>query len=125
QRRILLETPFLVFCDGRRTMVFMGRDDDERGGESRRFNAPFRELAKLVGPLSNPTRRVAAKPRPVPKSPQPASSPLSAADDLGLFEAAVRGVVPIPADERRRVAPARLSPAPSAMRREEDEALAE
>lgn len=102
----------------------MSRDDDEEGGGSPPFNAPFRSLAKLVGPLPSPARHVAPKPRPTAK-PAPPAPPPSAADDLHLFEAAVRGVIPIPTDERGRVAPARVSAAPSAAQREEDAALAE
>jgi DNA-nicking Smr family endonuclease len=102
----------------------MSRDDDEENGDSRPFNAPFRHLGKLVGPLPSPVRRVESKPQSAPKSAAPRSSP-SAGDDLDLFEAAVRGVVPIPANESRRVAPARPPAAPSAVRREEDAALAD
>jgi DNA-nicking Smr family endonuclease len=102
----------------------MSRDDEE-SGDSRPFNAPFRDLGKLVGPLPSPARRSAPKSRAAPKPAPPASSPPSAADDRDLFEAAVRGVVPIPADERRRVAPARPPAAPSPVLREEDAALAE
>jgi DNA-nicking Smr family endonuclease len=101
----------------------MSRDDEE-DGDSQPFNAPFRHLGKLVGPLPNPVRRVEPKPRSAPKSAAPRPSP-SAGDDLDLFEAAVRGVVPIPANERRRVAPARPPAASSAVRRDEDAALAE
>ncbi|HSD11172.1 MAG TPA: Smr/MutS family protein, partial [Candidatus Binatia bacterium] len=42
-----------------------------------------------------------------------------------LFEAAVRGVVPIPAEERGRVGPARRSAAPAGVLRDDDAALAE
>jgi len=101
----------------------MSRDDEE-SEDPRPFNAPFRDLGKLVGPLPNVARRGAPKPQPAPKRAAPPPSP-SAGEDLDLFEAAVRGVVPIPANERRRVAPARPPAAPSAVVREEDAALAE
>jgi DNA-nicking Smr family endonuclease len=101
----------------------MAPRDDEEGGDSPPFNAPFRGLAKLVGPLPNPAPPAPSKPRR-PAKPVPASRP-SAVDDLDLFQAAVRGVIPIPADERGRIAPARPATAPSAVLREEDAALAE
>src|SRR6266536_1423178 len=99
----------------------MSRDDEE-SEDPRPFNAPFRDLGKLVGPLPNVARRGAPKPQPAPKRAAPPPSP-SAGEDLDLFEAAVRGVVPIPANERRRVAPPRPPAAPSAAVREEDAAL--
>jgi DNA-nicking Smr family endonuclease len=104
------------------------RDDDSGEAPRRRpepssarFNSPFRDLDKLVGPLPNrpardraPARRQASQPRV--DEPKP--------DDEALFQAAVRGVVPIPVEERGRpTAPApRPSPSPVS---EEDEALAE
>ncbi|HSD10114.1 MAG TPA: hypothetical protein VLF14_03965, partial [Candidatus Binatia bacterium] len=67
----------------------MSRNDDEEGGASPLFNAPFRGLAKLVGPLPSAARHVARKPRPAAK-PAPPVPPPSPDDDLHLFEAAVR-----------------------------------
>jgi DNA-nicking Smr family endonuclease len=68
-----------------------------RSSGSETFNSPFRNLGKLVGPLpAKPARdrRAGVKPSVVvPKGPS--------LDDEALFRAAVRGVVPIPIEERR------------------------
>lgn len=104
----------------------MSRDDDDEGGASPLFNAPFRSLAKLVGRLPSAGRPVVLAPRPRPAAkPAPRLSAPSPADDRHLFEAAVRGVVPIPAEERGRVAPARPAAASNAVMGDDDAALAE
>jgi len=100
----------------------MARRDEERGDRSS-FNAPFRGLAKLVGPLpsappqSRPTPRTVRKPSSEPAPP--------AADDAALFQSAVKGVVPIPANERDRSAPALRTGVRKAIVSEEAAALAE
>jgi DNA-nicking Smr family endonuclease len=103
----------------------MSRDSDEEIGAAPPFNAPFRGLAKLLGPLPSATRQAASKPQPAAKRAARPPAPAAPADDLHLFEAAVHGVVPIPREERRRVAPSRPSPPPSTVLREDDAALAE
>jgi hypothetical protein len=83
----------------------MARRDEPEGG-SPPFNSPFRDLGKRVGPLPNatPSGKPAARAgTPAPPSSPPAKPTRHQADegtDEELFQAAVRGVVPIPADER-------------------------
>ena len=104
---------------------------DEPGGGSPPFNSPFRDLGKRVGPLPNaaPSRTPAAPSRtPVPPSSPPAKPTRHQADegtDEQLFQAAVRGVVPIPADERGSAAGRPRSSGAPAIVREEAAALAE
>ena len=99
----------------------MARRDEERGDRSS-FNAPFRGLAKLVGPLPSATRQSRAKPRAIPKA---VSEPAPPADDAALFRSAVKGVVPIPANERDRSAPTSRTGGRKAIVSEEAAALAE
>lgn len=77
------------------------------------FNNPFQGLAEQLGPLPKASPpRLAAK---AAKAAAPAAeaAPPRPADDGTLFAAAVRGVRPIPAEERRRRTPApSRAPAP-------------
>jgi DNA-nicking Smr family endonuclease len=103
------------------------RDDDRRAAPGRgpesssaRFNDPFRDLGKLLGPLPNGPAQGRQRARPQPSPPRRDE----AVDDEALFQAAVRGVVPIPPEERgRAVAP--LPRSAAAVVSDEDEALAE
>ena len=97
------------------------RDDDGEGSGS--FNAPFRNLGKLVGPRpAAPTKKLVPA-RPVK---QPRSEPEARdEDEPALFRDAIRGVRPIPVEERTSAA-ARRPPVPSGrVLTEDDEALAE
>ncbi len=82
----------------------------------RPFHTPFRTLEKLrVLPAAAPPAKPAPKPPPPP-----------VAADPDLFLAAVRGVVPIPPEERNHVRGAARPPIsmPTALERERAEALA-
>jgi DNA-nicking Smr family endonuclease len=106
----------------------MARRDEPEGDSPEPFNSPFRDLAKRVGPLPS-----AAPPRARAHAPVRATSPPAKAtrnqatdeSDDQLFEAAVRGVVPIPADERGSVVSRPRSAGVPAVVRDEAAALAE
>lgn len=93
-------------------------DDDARRASG--FNNPFRDLAKRLGPLpSAPPSRPRVAPAPRSSAPAP---PIE--DETALFRDAVRGIVPLPRDDRA----GRAAPAPRGARfarGEEEAALAE
>jgi len=100
----------------------MARRNEPEDGAPPSFNSPFRDLAKRVGPLPSapPARgRVPAPtPKPSPRA-QPARQHVPEVNDEALFQAAVRGVVPIPADQRgRAVDRPRAGGAPGIVREE-------
>lgn len=97
----------------------MGRREDEDGEV---FNAPFRGLGKLVGPLRSAATTMRTQPKAVAKTAAPASTEPS--DDGDLFRSAVRGVMPIPPEERDRSAAPRPAAVPAVVR-EDVAALAE
>jgi len=98
------------------------RDDDGEGSGS--FNAPFRDLGKLVGPRpAAPAKKPVVRPR-APEPPR-AKAPPSEEDDTALFRDAIRGVRPIPLEERNRTAGLRLRAASAPVLTEDEEALAE
>jgi DNA-nicking Smr family endonuclease len=97
------------------------REDDREGGDS--FNAPFRDLAKLVGPRpAAPTTTIVSKPA---AKPERVITKRPAEDDSSLFRDAVRGVRPIPEEKRNHAAPQRRAGSAGRLLTEDDEALAE
>ena len=100
-------------------------DDPERGSP---FNSPFRDLAKRVGPRPNAvasTPPAAPVPKPPAKPAKPTVAQPSTGSDEELFRDAVRGVVPIPADERGRASGRPRAVGAPAIVREDAAALAE
>ena len=98
------------------------RDDDGEGSGS--FNAPFRDLAKLVGPRPAAPSRAPARPRPKSRTEPPPAPAGKPEDETALFRDAIRGVRPIPAEERNH-AEARRPQAVGPVLSEDEEALAE
>jgi DNA-nicking Smr family endonuclease len=97
------------------------REDDREGGGS--FNAPFRDLAKLVGPRpAAPTKTIVSTP-----AAKPARVVLAqpVVDDSSLFRDAIRGVRPIPEEKRNHAAPRKPSGSGGRLLTEDEEALAE
>lgn len=94
-----------------------GTDDPSRPA----FNAPFRELRKLVGEV--PPKAVRKPPQRAPRTPASPSPP--EVDDEALFRAATAGAVPIPPEDRNRIDGPPPLHAPSPTEREHAEALAE
>lgn len=82
----------------------------EAGATPSPFNNPFQGLAERLGPLPK-TAPSTPPPKPAPAAAK--APPGRAADDGTLFAEAVRGVRPIPPEERRRRTPApSRTPAP-------------
>jgi DNA-nicking Smr family endonuclease len=100
----------------------VSRQEDDRHGSSS-FNAPFRDLAKLVGPRpAAPTKTVVSKPEPKPSRP---ISPPPTDDESSLFRDAIRGVRPIPEEKRNHAAPRKPAGGAGRLLTEDEEALAE
>ena len=100
----------------------MSREEDDRAGGGS-FNAPFRDLAKLVGPRpAAPTKTIASKPA---TKPERVIATRPAEDDSSLFQDAVRGVRPIPEERRNHAAPRSPRSGGSRLLSEDEETLAE
>lgn len=88
-------------------MTGMSRRDKSGDDASRRpaepadsgFNNPFRDLAKRIGPLSSAPPQRPELPN-VPAALRPPAPAPAIEDDISLFRAAVRGVVPLPHEQR-------------------------
>jgi DNA-nicking Smr family endonuclease len=97
---------------------------DPPDDDARRFNSPFRDLARRLGPLPERPKASPRAPRPRPAA-AAAATPQVAGNDDELFRAAVHGAVPIPPGARDRAAVAPPRGARKGPIREDDAALAE
>lgn len=108
------------------------RDGDEPQGDGQGFNAPFRDLKKLVRIVPSTAETVSSArrgPTPAERPRRPAAPPERSRgaepDDDALFRAAVAGAVPLATTERSPAPPAPPRSTPLGNARENAAALAE